>query len=450
MKKMTKTVLATTLGTTLMLTSIMPAVKAEQVTPDISNWAIGTLNEGEKFGIFPIEWYYDGFRSAITTERLDSLIELTEQKIASLNLDKNEKFKPVAVKGDGTRGDIINRLYNIVGQYKSDTAEDAVTYMQKHKVLQGSEKGLMLDKKATTQHAVIFAVRLIQNTFEQADAGAKGVAWVVKDEDTKVYLLGSIHVGTPDLYPMHKKLTKAFDESDGLFVEANLLDPTGMDYYIEKAMFNDGRTIKDVVNEETYAKLKKVAAQLELPIEELEMQKPWLLSNNFSTMMMDGAFGLTAEEMAMHGIDMQFLLSAYLQQKPIYELEGINAQVDMFEALSPEAQEESLVAALDGILEPSEQSEEDVQLMADWFTNWVKGDVEKFAESLTEMEGDTSEFNQMLFGKRDAEMAAKLVDVLEEQKGTFFVVVGAGHFLVDKNIRYHLEQSGYELKPFYQ
>lgn len=447
---MTKTVLATTLGTTLMLTSIMPAVKAEEVTPDISSWALGTLNEGEKYGIFPIEWYYDGFRTAITTERLDSLIELTAQKIASLNLDKNEEFKPVAIKGDGTRGDVINRLYNIVGQYKLDTVEDAVTYMQKHKILQGSEKGLMLDQKATTQHAVIFAVRLIQDTFEQANAGAKGVAWIVEDEDTKVYMLGSIHVGTPDMYPMHKKLTKAFDESDGLFVEANLLDPTGMDYYIEKAMFNDGLTIKDVVSEETYAKLQKVAAQLEMPIEELEIQKPWLLSNNFSSMMMDGAFGLTAEEMAMHGVDMQFLLTAYLQQKPIYELEGINAQVDMFEALSPEAQEESLVAALDGILEPTEQSEEDVQLMADWFTNWVKGDVEKFAESLTEMEGDTSEFNQMLFGKRDAEMAAKLVDVLEEQKGTFFVVVGAGHFLVDKNIRYHLEQSGYEVKPFYQ
>ena len=450
MKKMTKTVLATTLGTTLMLTSIMPAVKADEVTPDISSWALGTLNEGEKYGIFPIEWYYDGFRTAITTERLDSLIELTEQKIAGLNLDKNEGFKPVAIKGDGTRGDVINRLYNIVGQYKIDTVEDAVTYMQKHKILQGSEKGLMLDQKATTQHAVIFAVRLIQNTFEQANAGAKGVAWVVEDEDTKVYMLGSIHVGTPDMYPMHKKLTKAFEESDGLFVEANLLDPTGMDYYIEKAMFNDGRTIKDVVSEETYAKLQKVAEQLEMPIEELEMQKPWLLSNNFSSMMMDGAFGLTAEEMAMHGVDMQFLLTAYLQQKPIYELEGINAQVDMFEALSPEAQEESLAAALDGILEPTEQSEEDVQLMADWFTNWVKGDVEKFAESLTEMEGDTSEFNQMLFGKRDAEMAAKLVDVLEEQKGTFFVVVGAGHFLVDKNIRYHLEESGYEVKPFYQ
>lgn len=450
MKKITKTALVTTLGTTLMLTSIMPAVKAEQITPDISNWAIGTLNEGEKYGIFPIEWYYDGFRSAISTERLNSLMDLTEKKLASLNLDKNQEFKPVAVKGDGTRGDVINRLFNIVGQYKLTTTEDAVTYMQQRKILQGSEQGLMLDKKATTQHAVIFAVRLIQDTFEQANAGAKGVAWVVEDEDTKVYLLGSIHVGTPDLYPMHKKLTQAFNDSDGLFVEANLLDPSGMDYYMEKAMFNDGRTIKDVVSEETYAKLQKVAAKLEIPLEELESQKPWLLSNNFSTMMMDGAFGLTAEEMAMHGVDMQFLLSAYLQQKPIYELEGVNAQVDMFEALSQKAQEESLAAALDGILEPTEQSEEDVQLMTDWFTDWINGDVEKFAESLTEMEGDTSEFNQMLFGKRDEEMAAKLVSVLEEQEGTFFVVVGAGHLLVDKNIRYHLEQSGYEVKPFYQ
>ncbi|MGN7477369.1 TraB/GumN family protein [Solibacillus silvestris] len=450
MKKMTKTALATTLGTTLMLTSIMPAVKAQEITPDISNWAIEALNDGEKFGIFPVEWYYEGFRSVISNGRLNSLMDLTEKKIASLDLPKNESFTPAAVRGDNTRGDIINRLYNIVAQYDLNVAEDAVAYMQERKILQGSEKGLMLEKEATTQHAVIFAVRLIQDTFEQANAGAKGVAWVVEDEDTKIYLLGSIHVGTPDLYPMHKKLTKAFNDSEGLFVEANLLDPSGIEYYMEKAMYTDGRTIKDAVSEETYVKLEKVAEKLGLPMEELELQKPWLISNNFTSLTMDDAFGLTAEEMAMHGVDMQFLLSAYLQQKPVYELEGMNAQVDMFEGLSLEAQEESLVAALDGILEPTEQSDEDLQLMADWFTNWINGDVDKFAASLTEMEGDTSEFNQMLFGKRDENMAAKLADVLEEQDGTFFVVVGAGHFLVDKNIRYHLEQKGYEVKPFYQ
>ena len=450
MKKFTKTALATTLGTTLMLTSIMPAVKAQEATPDISNWAIEALNDGEKFGIFPIEWYYDGFRTAISEQRLNSLIELTDKKIASLKLAKNESFIPIEVSADNTRGTVINRLYNIIAQYDLNITTDAVTYMKEHHILQGSAQGLQLDQKVTTEQAAIFAVRLVQHTFEQANAGAKGVAWVVEDEDTKIYLLGSIHLGIPDMYPMHKKLTNAFNESEGLYVEANVMDPSGLEYYMEKAMFTDGRTIKDVVSEETYVKLQKVAEQLKMPIEELELQKPWLLTNNFTTLTMDGAFGLTPEQMAMHGVDMQFLLSAYLQQKPIYELEGMNAQVDMFESLSAGAQEQTLVEMLDNLLEQTGQTDEDIALMTDWFTNWKNGNIEKFAESLEGMEGDTSEFNQMLFGKRDEEMAAKLVDVLEKQPGTFFVVVGAGHLLVDKNIRYHLEQGGYEVKPFYQ
>lgn len=56
----------------------------------------------------------------------------------------------------------------------------------------------------------------------------------------------------------------------------------------------------------------------------------------------------------------------------------------------------------------------------------------------------------MLFGERDEQMAKKIMNVLEEEEGTYFVVVGAGHFTVDKNIRYHLEQNGYEVEPFYQ
>lgn len=450
MSKLTKTAFATTIGASLMLTSVAPFVQAETADPAISDWAIETLNDGEKYGIFPLEWYYDDFQKAISMERLNSLMDLTEQKIASLNLPKNKAFTAAPVKGNNTRQDIVNRLYNIVAQYDIGASKDPVKYLQERNVLRGSEKGLMLDAKATTQHAVIFAVRLIQDTFEQANGGAKGMAWVVADEDTTIYLLGSIHLGVPDMYPLHKKLTNAFADAQALFVEANVLDPAGMEYYMEKAMYEEGKSIQDDISAEAYAKLEKVAEQLGMPIEQLAMMKPWLISNNFSTLTMDDAFGLTVEEMAMHGVDMQFLLSAYLQQKPIYELEGVAAQVDMFEGLSQEAQEESLVAVLDSILEPTEQSDEEIALLKEWFMNWKNGDVEKFAESLVEMEGDDSEFNQMLFGKRDEEMAKSLIEVLEQEPGKFFVVVGAGHFLVDKNIRHHLEQSGYKVTPFYE
>lgn len=344
----------------------------------------------------------------------------------------------------------MNRLYNIAAQYTISSGDDPVTYLQQRNVLRGSGTGLMLEEKATTQQAVIFAIRLIQDVFEQANAGAKGVAWVVADEDTTIYLLGSIHLGVPDLYPMHKKLTNAFNESQGLFVEANILDPEGMEYYMEKAIYEEGKSIKEDISEEAYAKLQEVAELLEVPIEELETMKPWLITNNFSTLAMDGAFGLTVEEMAMHGIDMQFLLNAYLQQKPIYELEGVNAQVDMFEGLSKKAQEESLVGVLDSILTPVEQTDADIALLSEWFMNWKIGDVDKFAKSFGDIEGDDSEYNKMLFGQRDENMANSIVEILKNKPGKFFVVVGAGHFLVDKNIRYHLEQAGYRVTPFYE
>ena len=452
MKKVFRRTGAALLGASLMLTTIVPAIHAEEqpqaLTPSISDWAVETLNEGEKYGIYPVEWYYDSFQGEIPLEKLNELLALTEKKIASMNLAENKQYKPVTVQGDNTRGDIVKRLYNIVARYDLPVGTDAIKYMTERNILRGSAHGLQLEKKATTQQAVILAIRFIKDTYALAQQGAKGVAWTVEDEDTLVYLLGSIHLGIPDLYPLNEKLVTAFDESDALFVEANVLDEEGMKYYGEKAMYTDGSTLKDAVTPETYAKLEQVAELYGLPMEQLAMQKPWFVSNTLSSLTTDDSFGLTAEEMSMHGVDMYFLLNALLQEKQVRELESIKIQADMFDSLSPETQEQSLVEVLDSILQPSEENEDDI--LKQWFVNWKQGDVEEFAKSFQGTLSEESEFDEMLFGKRDEQMAQKLIKLLEEEEGTYFVVVGAGHFLVDKNIRYHLEQNGYDVEPFYQ
>lgn len=452
MKKMMKRTSAALLGASLMLTTVVPVIHAEEQTtplvPSISEWAIETLNEGEKYGIYSTEWYFDGFLQEIPVDKVNELLALTEKKVASLGLAENKQYKPVSVKNDNTRGDIVNRLYNIVARYDLPVGTDAVQFMKEQNILQGSPNGLQLEKKATTQQAVLLAVRFIQSTYALAEQGSKGVAWIVEDEDTLIYLLGSIHLGTPDLYPFDKKLVTAFDESDALLVEANILDTEALEYYSEKAMYTDGSTLKDAVAPETYAKLEQVAKLYDLPMDQLTVQKPWMLSSALSMLAMDDSFGMTPQEMAMHGIDVYFLLNAQLQQKPVIELEGTRAQVDMFEGLSPEAQEQSLVAVLDSIIHPAEENQSEV--LQEWFTSWKQGNVEEFAKSFQAMEGTSSEFNEMLFGLRDEKMAKKIMNVLEEKEGKYFVVVGSGHFLIDKNIRYHLEKNGYKVKPFYQ
>ncbi|MFW7186082.1 TraB/GumN family protein [Lysinibacillus sp. BNK-21] len=452
MKKMMKRTSAALLGASLMLTTVVPVIHAEEQTtpllPSISEWAIETLNEGEKYGIYSTEWYFDGFLQEIPVDKVNELLALTEKKVASLGLAENKQYEPVSVKNDNTRGDIVNRLYNIVARYDLPVGTDAVQFMKEQNILQGSPNGLQLEKKATTQQAVLLAVRFIQSTYALAEQGSKGVAWVVEDEDTLIYLLGSIHLGTPDLYPFDKKLVTAFDESDALLVEANILDTEALEYYSEKAMYTDGSTLKDAVAPETYAKLEQVAKLYDLPMDQLTVQKPWMLSSALSMLAMDDSFGMTPQEMAMHGIDVYFLLNAQLQQKPVIELEGTRAQVDMFEGLSPDAQEQSLVAVLDSIIHPAEENQSEV--LQEWFTSWKQGNVEEFAKSFQAMEGTSSEFNEMLFGLRDEKMAKKIMNVLEEKEGKYFVVVGSGHFLIDKNIRYHLEKNGYKVKPFYQ
>ncbi|MGM9950957.1 MAG: TraB/GumN family protein [Lysinibacillus sp.] len=452
MKNVLKRTGAVLLGATMMLTTVVPAIHAEEPSqpsmPQISDWAIEALNEGEKYGVYPWEWYYDGFQQEISAERVNELLALTEKKIALLGLAENKQYQPVSVDNDNTRGDIVKRLYNIVARYDLPVGTDAIGYMQERKVLQGSSQGLRLEKTATTQQAVLLAVRFIKDTYSLAQQGAKGFAWTVEDEDTIIHLLGSIHVGTPDLYPINEKLVTAFDDSDALFVEANLLDTEGAEYLMGKATYTDGTTLKDAVSPETYAKLEQVAALYDLPLEQLALQKPWALSSSLQSLTMGDHFGMAPEAMTMHGVDTSFLLNAMLQEKPVIELEGMKAQADMFEGLSPDAQEQSLLAMLDSIIQPSEENGN--ALLEEWLASWVQGDVEAFAKSYQAQADGSSEFEQMLFGVRDEQMAKKIMNVLEEEEGTYFVVVGAGHFVVDKNIRYHLEQNGYDVEPFYQ
>ncbi|WP_249662271.1 TraB/GumN family protein, partial [Lysinibacillus fusiformis] len=184
-----------------------------------------------------MEWYNDAFLEEISVDKVNELLALTEKKIATLGLAENKQYKPVSVKNDNTRGDIVKHMYNIVARYDLPVGKDAIQFMKEQNILQGSPNGLHLEKKATTQQAVILAVRFIKSTYALAEQGSKGVARVVEDEDTTVYLLGSIHLGTPDLYPFDKKLVTAFNESDALLVEANILDTKALEYYSEKAMY---------------------------------------------------------------------------------------------------------------------------------------------------------------------------------------------------------------------
>jgi len=451
-KGLLRTILSLSIIFSLLIISVTPILAQEIPTPDISPWARVTLNEGERYGIYTGDWYYEGFREEISEERLELLLTNTANKIEALGLDRKEDFTPIASKGDRSREDVIIRLYNILAQYELEVGNSPIEYMQERNILKGKGSGLNLDHICTTEQAIVFATRLIEDTYNLLGAGAKGLAWKVEHNGNTIYLLGSIHVGNSHIYPLNHKLKEAFYQSDVLFVEANILNMEGqIDDFIDLIAYQDGTLLKDHISEETYEKLSNLVESYGMPMEFLEELKPWAIAITLETLSMADAGNLDENlPSAGLGVDLYFMSHAQLMGMPIYELEGIGYQVELFDSLSPEYQDEYLSKVLDNILNSSDNHLASIELIEEWLNQWKDGDIEGFTKSYLENAiGEDDEITNMLFGERDKYMAERIVELLEsDEKATYFIVVGAGHFVTPDTIIYQLRDKGYNVEVF--
>ena len=157
--------------------------------------------------------------------------------------------------------------------------------------------------------------------------------WQVKSETATITLVGSIHVGKPGFFPMADPFEKAFAASDALAVEVDM----GSQENIQKAMalmMKDGvlpgdETLQDRLEPELYARLEAFAAEKGEPLAMYNKFKPGILAmilvmNEYTRQGFDAELG----------IDKHFLDLAREREKPIRELETLEAQMDLFLAIA--------------------------------------------------------------------------------------------------------------------
>lgn len=176
-----------------------------------------------------------------------------------------------------------------------------------------------------------------------------------------------------------------------------------------------------------------------------------------------------------YGIDMYFLEKAKAVNKEIKELESIEMQMDLLfgnldllmpqSGLSEEEEIEKLRETVEAILNPEqgeegeeetveEFSEEELMelleeqfgLITEMMDSIKDGDEEKLLKILEE-EGGLDILGDSLIGERDVNMAKKIADLLEaDGEKTYFIVVGAAHYIVDGTILDNLRDMGYEIE----
>lgn len=426
----------------IMILSMFP-VYAENQTPDISPWAMMEMVDAERYDLFEMDWYFNNFTKTSTLEKTDIIINKVDKKIKSNDIKTLENNLTVKVNDSVTRENFLNKLFNCLSKYDDSINEktNVIEYFTKNEILKGKGKDLKLKEDITTEEAVLFSKRSIDYIYSKYNLGAKGLLWEVENKGNKIYLLGSVHIGSSDIYPFSESLMEKFDSSSKLFVEANILNPNMEQKTLENLYFQDETTLKDVISKESYKKVQDIMTGFGVNEEVYLKMKPWACALQISNLSM-----LTGESevSANHGIDVYFLINAMMKNKEIVELEGVDFQYGLFNSLSMKDQTKMLDDSLEAMLNPNPEKSSNEGLN-DMIASWKNAD-EKAMKSFITFE-DENPLNELLLGKRDKEMARKIDLLLQEEgENTYFVVVGAAHYVTDNAVVDTLRDKGYDVK----
>jgi uncharacterized protein YbaP (TraB family) len=270
-----------------------------------------------------------------------------------------------------------------------------------------------------------------------AQAPAKTFMWTVTAPGAPPsYLMGSLHVLTPDYYPLSKHIEEAFAESRVLITEADIDEvakPATMMAMAGKALLADDRTLDQVIDRNLYSAVVQQANKVGLPEAAIQRMKPWVVALALTGPALQ-AQGFKAE----YGVDRHFFERA---KKAGYErraLETVAFQFDRLDQMTAAEQE----ALLRSTLEDLDTQSSNVKTMAE---AWATGDVELLERLLLKtMKSSPELYNRMLVDRNASWVSA--VDTCVRQKESCFVVVGAAHLVGPDSLVAMLQKKGYRVE----
>ena len=266
-------------------------------------------------------------------------------------------------------------------------------------------------------------------------AQSKSFLWKVQSGNRVLYLAGSVHALSADVYPLNPAFERAFQASGTLVEELDLgtadmlaLAPALM----TKGMYTDGRTLDKAVSSETFALVtKKVGGGMGLEL--IRSMKPWMVMLMLSNLVAQGA-GLDPSL----GLDTYFFNKAAAAKKPIVGLETVEAQIDRFDRMSEPVQEQMLRSSLEDL---ETQSKELRTIVA----AWQRGDAAAIEKTLLESLKEAPAVYQSLIVERNNNWMPQMEKCLASASPCL-VIVGAAHLVGPDGLLALLQRKGYRIE----
>lgn len=245
--------------------------------------------------------------------------------------------------------------------------------------------------------------------------------WLVKDEDTTVYLFGTVHVLKPGMRWFDEGVRDAFDASDEVVLEIARPDPQAIAALTAQLGARGGPPFAPEVD--------AAAQKLGMARGEIDKMEPWLAALTLSRLAVVRAGYDSAE-----GVEAALSEAAGDLGKPVKALESVRGQLMLFDGLSGAAQSAMLDATVKELPGAGKRLERFVQA-------WGAGDAETVGAEMNRVAQASPELAEALIARRNARWA-EWVAARMAQPGTVFVAVGAGHLAGKDSVQALLAEKG--------
>jgi uncharacterized protein YbaP (TraB family) len=247
------------------------------------------------------------------------------------------------------------------------------------------------------------------------------------------YIFGTFHILCPaDIMPM-EKFSPYITNVDQLIMEIDMDDPAETGSMAKGAAILDGRTIKDVLNAEQYAKVDEAFKNtLGVSVEAVKQLKPTIL----------GVLIITSPKMLgcspPSSYELNLVKLAADKKKPIIGLETVEFQSKTLESTPLERQAQSLVK----IASDPQKAEDELKKLITAYRNQDLDELHSLA-----IKDDTADvnFQKALLDDRNAAWIPKIESSIKVTPS--FIAVGAGHLGGPKGVISLLRAKGYKVVP---
>ncbi len=231
----------------------------------------------------------------------------------------------------------------------------------------------------------------------------------------KLHIVGSIHMGTENMFPLSEKLLEKLNQADALIVEADITS--------SRSPFSQNNEPCIPVQQ----RLTKKEYQLFLEYCQEIHQTPTQFDNLPSWQLALILQATQAQNLGLrgyYGIDYQLLRNAQSQDKKIIELEGTDSQVEILLELPNDG-----LALLQDTLEYWRVNARSLQTVISWWLDYQP------KQNISLPKTFSDDVYEVLMSQRNKDWSDKLKSLPD---GHYVVAVGALHLFGDGSLIDHL------------